>query len=226
MASVMNEARVTPTKFDFDTPFGDQARDREQQELAELRRRVESAREEGRAKGHAAGRAEALAGIEAEISATLARLVASASALFEMRGELARRQAAETATLAHAIASRLAPALMAHYPLAEVEALVSDCLASTRREPRLVLRLPEALMDGVHERLEALKAANGFTGDIVLLADPALGPGDGRIEWPDGGAERDMASVGESIAQAIERFCETMDDAHDSGGPTRPADQA
>ena len=224
MASAMNEARVTPTKFHFDTPFGEQAREREQQEIAELHRRIETAREEGRAKGLATGRAEALAGIEAEISVTLARLVEAAGKLFETRHELARRQEAETATLAHAIAARLAPALIARHPLAEIEALVGDCLASIRREPRLVLRLPEAALDGVRERLDSLKATNGFAGEMVLLADPALAPGDCRVEWPDGGAERDMAATGESIARAVERFCETIDEDRD--GQTPPEDQA
>ena len=54
-----------------------------------------------------------------------------------------------------------------------------------------MLRVNDALFDALQRRLAAIAQANGYAGKIVLLADDALAPGDGRIEWADGGAERD-----------------------------------
>ena len=38
------------------------------------------------------------------------------------------------------------------------------------------------------------------------MADPALGPSDARIEWADGGAERNTRQLLADIEQAAERM--------------------
>ncbi len=208
------EDNVTPVKkFAFETAFGDAAQAQEEARRAALEKRIADAREEGRKQGFAAGRKQALEEIEASIAATLERVAAACRQLFAERQALEQAFEAETAVLAHAIASRLAPALMAAHPLAEIEALVRECLDACRREPRLVVRVSEALLDPLGERIERLKAGTSFTGEIVLLSDPGLGPHDCRVEWPDGGAERDMAALERAIGEAVERYVSTENEA-------------
>ena len=129
--------------------------------------------------------------------------------LFDARRTLEQAFEAETAVLAHTIASKLSPALMAAHPLTEIEALVRECLDACRREPRLVVRVSEALLDPLGERIERVKAGTSFTGEIVLLSDPGLGPQDCRVEWPDGGAERDMTALERTIGEVVERYVST-----------------
>ncbi|GER07797.1 hypothetical protein JCM17843_21070 [Kordiimonadales bacterium JCM 17843] len=64
---------------------------------------------------------------------------------------------AQAAKLAHAIAMTLAPSLMRTHPLSEIEALVADCMDGCRREPRIVVRVHESLLDPIQSRLDALK---------------------------------------------------------------------
>ncbi len=211
------EDNVTPVKkFAFETAFGDEAQAQEEARRAALERRIAEAREEGRKQGFAAGRRQALEEIEATIAATLARIEAGCRELFAERQVLEQAFETETAVLAHAIASRLAPALMAAHPLAEIETLVRECLDACRREPRLVVRVSEALLDPLGERIEHLKAGTSFTGEIVLLSDPGLGPHDCRVEWPDGGAERDMAALERAIGEAVERYVSTTPEQDES----------
>ena len=56
--------------------------------------------------------------------------------------------------------------------------------------------------------LVQVTAAAGYTGRIILFADPALKAGDARVEWADGGAERDSAAIWRDIDSAIQRFVE------------------
>jgi flagellar assembly protein FliH len=71
------------------------------------------------------------------------------------------------------------------------------------------VRVNDALLDILRERLDALASGIGFNGRIIAIADPAVAPGDARIEWADGGAERDSARAWADIDAHIARFIET-----------------
>lgn len=193
---------MTPVKYDFDTPFGDEGRKRAE----DHRQQLEQAREEGRRQGFEEGRAQACREFEARISQQMDRLLQACEAMASEKAELQKREERRAARIAHAIASRLAPALMEKRPLSEVEALVSDCLDGCRRESRIVVRVGDEMVEPLKERLEVLKAKSSFTGQIVLLGEPEMTDGDCRVEWPDGGAERDISALETRIAEAVERF--------------------
>jgi len=193
---------VTPVKYTFDTPFGDEGRKRAE----DHRQQLDRAREEGRREGFEEGKAQACRELEARISQQMGQLLQACEALASETAALQKREERRAARIAHAIASRLAPALMAQRPLSEVEALVSDCLDGCRRESRIVVRVGDEMVEPLKERLEAIKARSSFTGQIVLLGEPEMIDGDCRVEWPDGGAERDISAVEARIAEAVERF--------------------
>jgi flagellar assembly protein FliH len=111
-------------------------------------------------------------------------------------------------TAAAEITRRLLPSLGKREAIGEVEALIRECLARLHEEPRLVVRVADELLDPVRQRIDQLTAAAGYTGRIILFADPALTSGDARVEWADGGAERDSAALWREIDSAIQRFVE------------------
>ena len=73
-------------------------------------------------------------------------------------------------------------------------------------EPRIVVRVNDSLLDTLRERLDGIAAGAGFAGRLVLLADPALSPGDARIEGADGGVERTPGAVQAEISAAVDRY--------------------
>jgi flagellar assembly protein FliH len=95
-------------------------------------------------------------------------------------------------------------------PLLEIEALLSDCLREAFDEPRLVLRVADSLFEPLQQRLAAITGAAGFAGKVVLLADEALGPGDARVEWAEGGAERDQRRLMHDIDGALARALDSI----------------
>ncbi|MGQ0662566.1 MAG: hypothetical protein ACT4P2_03060 [Pseudomonadota bacterium] len=169
------------------------------------------------ANGRDAGRAEAAA--EAERLAAAA-LPAIAERLAALVGETERRLSDHARLAVHAagtIAGRLLPALAAREGLVEIEAAVGECLSRLHDEPRIVIRVSEATLDPLRGRLDALASAHGFAGRIVLIAEAALAPLDVRVEWADGGLERDTARTRREIDAVIQRFVTTI-----GANPPRP----
>ena len=41
---------------------------------------------------------------------------------------------------------------------------------------------------------------------MLIVADSSLGPGDCRVEWADGGINRDRAATDAAIAEVVERY--------------------
>jgi flagellar assembly protein FliH len=203
---------VAISKFLFDTDFaaGDEA-----SRLAprpDTRRfsaiELEAAKAASHAEGVAAGRAAA----EQEIARRVADACAAVGArIGELMKALAARHEAQTreaVAAAAEIVRRLLPALGKREAISEVEALIRECLTRLHDEPRLVVRVADELLDPVRQRVDQLSAEAGYSGRVILFADPALESGDARVEWADGGAERDSAAIWRDIDGAIQRFVE------------------
>ncbi len=168
---------------------------------------LDAAREAGVAAGCAAALAEAAKSTEVRVAGALSSLALGLKVILAARqryAEDAQRDALETL---RAVLAKAVPALCRKAPLAEIEAMAVECLREAFDEPRVVLRVADGLFEAMQPRVEAVIAASGFAGKIVLLADETLGPGDARIEWADGGAERDtrrlMRDIDEALARAL-----------------------
>jgi flagellar assembly protein FliH len=119
----------------------------------------------------------------------------------------------EAAALSLAIARKLVPTLLDQQPLAEVEALLRENLSQLINEPRIVVRVPDALVDALGQTIDALAQTNGFAGRVVLLPDATLSGSDCRMEWADGGVERDTDDIWRDIEAGLARLLQVP------GGP-------
>ncbi len=173
-------------------------------------RDIEKARDEAYAEGVTAGIQQSLASYESQIAATLNRIAEASADLLRGRRQLAVELRQEAAQLALMIAAKLAPALMQEQPQKEIEVLVAGCLVDNHDEPRIVIRVnPDQLKD-LKQRILGLADDSGFTGDIVLLAEDGIALGDCRLEWADGGVERDSGQLAECTEQAVAKYLGTL----------------
>lgn len=166
---------------------------------------LEAAREEAYAAGRTAGLEEDRAAAERALAASLEAIGASLDGLLAARAEaedFAQRQALEAAML---VLRRLYPELERRHGLGEIEGVVTESLERLREEPRVVVRVADARMDELQARVEDLAARSGYPGKVVLLAEDGLSPGDARVEWADGGAERDSARLWQEVEDALAR---------------------
>ena len=143
----------------------------------------------------------------------------AAQALEEIAGKLAEIQAQiddqrqeahkQTVELGYQIAKKLANALIEREPLVEVEAMISESLrelSEQTSEPRVVIWVAETLVAELSQHANTLAARSGFSGQIVALGDPDLTGSDCRVEWADGGAERDSAQLEQAVDAAVARY--------------------
>lgn len=212
---------AAPARYLFDTDFSrpvaapapaEPARptielDQHLAELVALEERVRAeAYEDGRQDGFVAGRNDA----EARAAERLAdEAAALANAARTLLGALdADRLAIEHAAveLALAAARRLAATLIEREPLAEIRALLTDCLGPLRKAPHLVVRLAASDAEALKTHVDRIARETGFEGRIVILGEDDVGRGDCRIEWADGGILRDTARLDAEIDAAIGRW--------------------
>jgi flagellar assembly protein FliH len=125
----------------------------------------------------------------------------------------------DAVALMQAIVRKVAPSLARRAALDEVAAFTLNCLREALDEPRVVLRVPDALFEAVQRDVAPLASSTGFAGKLVIIADDAMPPCDCRVEWADGGAERDFARVWQDIDAAIARTLDNLTSAATAAAP-------
>ncbi len=172
---------------------------------AELAAACAEAQQQGEQIGHQRGLIEGQQRLEAQIAAALSTISAQLTAAVRVATEAPVDTLSSATDLAMAIVRKLHPALAARRGLEEIEAALAGCLEQLKSEPRLVAYVPNALLDVMNERIGPISAARGFDGRIVLIGDEALGDSDCRIEWADGGLERDTNRIWLEVQAALDR---------------------
>jgi flagellar assembly protein FliH len=142
---------------------------------------------------------------EEQVAKTLATINDSLAAVLAAKDAMMRDGERETVELTRSIIGKLFPTLQKCDGLGEIATLVGACLRESVAEPRLVVRVPDALFERAQQRLSPMTAASGFPGKLIILADEALTGSDCRVEWADGGAERDLARTWRDIEAAMIR---------------------
>lgn len=165
-----------------------------------------AARNEGFAQGEAAARAAAMVSIEQATAKTLAaigiQLNNTAKDIERIRAQILK----DSLKVVSAAISKVVPTLARHNALAEIERLIRDCLQAIYDEPRVVVRAHDRVITALQDRVNSLAASNGFHGKIMLFPDEQLNETDCRVEWADGGAERNLDDMWSQIDTALQRM--------------------
>jgi flagellar assembly protein FliH len=201
-------AMTAPTKFTFDNDFGGGPRKPVEPVITVAEHMVKLAETETAAlkRGYAQGQNDAQVEVNRRIAATLdtiGRNIAAASAALTA---IEARLECEAVEVAVAVARKLAPTLIAREPFAEISALASDCFRQLITAPHIVVRVNDAIYATAKDQLENIARACTFEGRLVVLAEPDIAAGDCRIEWADGGINRDIAGAEAMIGEAVDAY--------------------
>jgi flagellar assembly protein FliH len=178
---------------------------------------LDEARRIAFAEGHDAGVAEAAEVTErrqAEALTALATGFATVQAAQKDGIESVRHDAAQ---LALSIVKKMLPAMTQRYGVDEIAGVIHECLMQIDDAQRLTVRAHPDLLEGV--RAEAARVAEEaeFEGKIIYTADPKLALGDCRVEWGNGGGDRDHAQLWSEIETIVTRAIEGMRTAAGTG---------
>jgi len=197
---------TAPAKFLFDVDFAP-ARERAPTiSVADHAAKIAEAEAAARRKGYAEGQTDATAEADRRVAAAIERVAASLAEATLALKTIETRLESEAVEVAVAVARKLAPALLEREPFAEVSALASSCFRELIASPHIVVRVNDGLYAAAREKLDGIARAHGYEGRLVVLGEPSVGMGDCRIEWADGGINRDMAAADAAIGEAVARY--------------------
>lgn len=191
-------------KFLFDEDFA--TGDRPTITLVEAERRRADAESMAHRKGFDAGQAQARAEQNERIAQALSSLAAQALQLDAQLKSIEARLESEAVQVAFAVASKLAPELVAREPFAEIEVLATDCFRQLIATPQISIHVGQDIFDEAKQRLEDIARTRGFDGRIDVMADATLAAGNCRIEWAEGGIVRNSEATLQVIDEAVQRY--------------------
>ena len=148
------------------------------------------------------------AGVEAgrRIASTLERIAFSLGEANNALRAIEARLECEAVEVAVAVARKLAPSLIEREPFAEISALAGGCFRELVAAPHIAVRVNEGLYAAAREKIDDIARAHGFAGRLVVLGEPNIAAGDCRIEWADGGVNRDAGAADRVIGEAVARY--------------------
>lgn len=183
-----------------------------------VKRLVREAREEGYAEGLVAGESNATSMAAQTIAAAAGTLAAHAAVMTSALDQASADNHRQAIDLAVSVGRKLASHLVGSEPSAELRALIADCMPSLSGVPHLVIRCHPDLADQIRDIANAQIATSGYAGRLVVMGEPDIRLGDGRLEWVDGGLFRDTGALDAEINNTIAAYLAAK--ANKTGAPS------
>jgi flagellar assembly protein FliH len=197
------------TKFLFDTDFTGDANGKPVERtipLADHALKLAEAETAAHRRGYAEAQTDAAVEAERRMASALEHIATGITIANDTLHAIETRLECEAVEVAVAVARKLAPALVAREPFAEISALASECFRQLIASPHIAVRVNDALYAAAKEKLEDIVRVRSFEGRLVVLAESDIALGDCRIEWADGGINRDTAAVEAAIGEAVTAY--------------------
>lgn len=174
--------------------------------LVEHERRSADVEAVAHRKGFEAGQAQARQEASERIAIALTQIGDSMARVNAGLVGVETRLETEAIQVAVAVASKLAPELVAREPLTEIAALATECFRQLVTTPQITVQISADIFEAAKEKLEEIARLRGFDGRLAVQSGAAIAPGDCRIEWADGGVNRDTAAALSAIQDVVGRY--------------------
>jgi flagellar assembly protein FliH len=191
---------------------------------------LDAAREEGYIAGHSAALEEAGTAREHYVADAI-NLIAQGIDKLEDQQKAANTALADMAMrMIYGITQRLLPPHAHAHAVDSIELFVRQVLPIAVGEPRLLVRAHAMIAAELEERLKDVFMRASFQGSYAVITDYELQPGDCRLEWEGGGADRSEARIWRDIREVVAgNFAgvdvETLDAAADQVPPENTQNQ-
>lgn len=164
---------------------------------------LDAAKEEGYIQGHGAALEEAATARE-HYAADALNVIAQGLATLNSQQNEANKELAHLAMrMVYGFVRRLLPEHAQVHAVDSIEVFVRKVLPLAVGEPRLVVRSHPMIAEDLDTRLKDVFARSGFQGTYTVVTDYEVQPGDCRLEWEGGGADRDEARIWADIREVV-----------------------
>jgi flagellar assembly protein FliH len=197
---------AAPAKFLFDVDFAAGTPREPTVTVSEHGAKLADAEAAAYRRGFAEGQRDAEAETGRRIAGTFERIAVGIEQAAGALKTIEARLECEAVEVAVAVARKLSASLIEREPLAEMSALAGGCFRELVAAPHVVVRVNEGLFAAAREKIDDIARAHGFGGRLVVLGEPGIAIGDCRIEWADGGVNRDTGVAERVIGEAVARY--------------------
>ena len=191
-------------KYLFDVDFA--AGEKPTMTMVEHERRRADAKSQAYRQGFTAGEQQAHQEATKRMADALSVIADGLGRLDSALTAIETRLETEAVEVAVAVAAKLAPALIAREPFAEIAALATECFHHLVSTPLVTVRIAANIHETAKAQIEEIARSNGFDGRLAVISDESLAPGDCRIEWADGGIIRDNTASASAIDETVARY--------------------
>ena len=106
--------------------------------------------------------------------------------------------------LALMLGQAVVPRALEQQPLADIGDMVRQSLLRLIGQPSIELRLEADLVEQAADLMKEICLETGYQGQLMTVADAALGPGDAKLIWKDGVADRNLKRIKNEVDWLIE----------------------
>ena len=191
-------------KYLFDVDFA--AGEKPTITMVEHERRRADAESQAYRQGYTAGQEQAHQEATQRMADALSVIADGLGRLDSALTAIETRLETEAVEVAVAVAAKLAPALIAREPFAEIAALATECFHHLVSTPLVTVRIAADIHETAKGQIEEIARSNGFDGRLAVMSDESLAPGDCRIEWADGGIIRESTATASAIDETVARY--------------------
>ena len=130
-------------------------------------------------------------------------LTSQLNALLQREEQRENGKVVDTARLTLSIVKKLMPQFVKKYSEEEIVALVKQACQDRSDEPRLVVTVHDTVLESLRGKIDDIARNSGYQGQVIMIADDNISPHDCRIEWADGGLEKDFDKIFQAVEQAF-----------------------
>lgn len=164
---------------------------------------VEAAREEGYIAGHGAALEEAGTSREHYVADAINLIAQGLSKLDEQQRAANDELEKVAMRMVYGVVRRMLPGFAEQYAADNIEGFVRQVLPVAVGEPKILVRAHAMIAADLEARLKDVFARASFQGAYTVITDYELQPGDCRLEWAGGGADRDETRIWRSVREAV-----------------------
>lgn len=172
----------------------------------------EAALQQGREEGVAMARAEAEAGQAARSAAALEAISARLSELLARDALHRRALERDVVDMLVEIGERIAPEFLTAYSADLAQTRIRAGLRMASGSSKLTIRLSPEMARMLEPQLAALAQSGGIDPPPQLATDPALGDGEARLDWDNGGLDYSLERSCEAALAALREAAAKLKD--------------
>ena len=166
---------------------------------------VETARQQGYEAGKEEGLAATTEILTKQINETLLNIDQKLLAAFQTQDSLNQDLSRAAHSLAIGVCKKMMPAMAKQHSFDEVERVIEEVFAKAIEEPRITLSVHLDLVEAVEFRLSELTKEKEFEGRVFVKADETMEVSDCRVDWVNGGSERNTTELWANITSILDR---------------------